>query len=53
MADLNVKRDVVDITFDLRSGVPKSALKYSLLITEWTERKIQIYLNFSNPEAVS
>lgn len=30
MADLNVQRDIVDITFDLRSGVPKSALKYSL-----------------------
>ena len=30
MADLNVQRDIVDITFDLRNGIPKSALKYSL-----------------------
>ena len=52
MAELNVQK-IVDISFDLRSDIPKSALKYSLEITQWTERGVEIYMNFSNPEAVS
>ena len=53
MSDLNVQRDIVDMSFDLRSGIPKQALKYSLALSQWTERKIEVQLNFSNPEAVS
>lgn len=53
MADLNVQRDIVDISFDLRSGVSKSALKYNLEITDWTPNKIEVLMNFSNPGAVS
>ena len=53
MADIYVERDIVNITFALKSSLPKTALEYHLQIVDWTEDKIVVFMNFTNPGAVS
>jgi len=53
LEELNVTRDVLDFQYSLKSNIDKSQINYDLIITEWTSRGMTLYINFTEPLAVS
>lgn len=53
MSEIDVSRDIMDITFSLNSDVNVSDIKYTLDIVKWTEDELSVFANFSNPLLIS
>jgi len=53
LAELDVARDVVDVKFVSKNGEENDKLEYFLVIEEWTADNLKIFVNFTNPGAVS
>jgi len=53
LQELDVARDVVDIKFVSKNGEDTDKLEYYLSIEEWTENNLKLFVNFTNPGAVS
>ena len=53
MDELDILRDILDITFLSNSDTLPKNFTYKMEIEEWTEEKFDILLNFSDPLAVS
>ena len=51
--ELDVARDVVDVKFVSKNGEESDKFEYFLSIEEWTELNLKIFVNFTNPGAVS
>mmetsp|Transcript_27557 Transcript_27557/g.41856 ORF Transcript_27557/g.41856 Transcript_27557/m.41856 type:complete len:112 (-) Transcript_27557:1939-2274(-) len=50
---LNVQRDVLDISFKLFSEQKLSDIRYSLDLVSWTDERMEVYINFTEPQLVS
>ena len=53
MDELDILRDVVDITFLCNSDTLPNNFSYTSEIEEWNEDKLDLLLNFPEPLAVS
>jgi len=53
LKDIDVTRDVLDLQFTLTSDVSVADVLYTLEITDWGTRKINIFVNFTDPTMVS
>ena len=51
--ELNVTRDVLQFKYRLRSDVDEKRIKFDLVIKNWTTDGMVLWLNFTEPEAVS
>jgi hypothetical protein len=53
LKDIDVARDVLDLQFTLTSDVSVADVLYTLEITDWGTRNVDIHVNFTDPTAVS
>lgn len=53
LKDIDVSRDVLDLQFTLTSDVSVADVLYTLDITDWGTRKVNIFVNFTDPTMVS
>ena len=53
LTDIDVSRDVLDLQFTLTSDVNVADVLYTLEITDWDTRKVNIFVNFTDPTMVS
>ena len=51
--ELDVSRDIVEFKFIMKSDTDEKDLEYYLSLTDWTESSLQVFINFTNPMAVS
>jgi hypothetical protein len=49
VSDISVNRDILDLTFMLKSNVEPDDIKYFLKLEEWTEDYLNVYINFTDP----
>ena len=50
---INITRDVFDISFILKSDIDPKNISYAVEIKEWTEYKVSLAFNFSDPLLIS
>ena len=53
LEELDVARDVADVKIVSNNGVDNDKLAFYLSIEEWTADHLMIFVNFTNPQAVS
>jgi len=54
MSDLDVSRDIVQITFGLNSESTKvTDVRFTLQIIEWEEDHLHVFMNFTDPLQIS
>ena len=51
--EINVARDVVDFQFIVKSDEDPDEIKFFLNIVEWSERSIELFINFTSPLVIS
>ena len=51
--EINVSRDILDFKFVMKSGEDTSNIKYNLIIKDWSEQKLEFFINFTSPLSVS
>ena len=51
--EINVTRDVADVSLVINSDVDPKDIKYFLSITHWTDEGIGIYMNVTTPLLIS
>ena len=51
--ELEVTRDLLELTFIMKSDVDPKEIGYNIILNEWTASHIDIKLNFTNPELLS
>ena len=50
---IDLERDVFGITYVVNSETDLSEISYYIEITEWTDKKMELAINFTNPLVVS
>lgn len=51
--DIDVARDLVDVTFLMKSDVDPASIEYTVALKEWSATDIKFKFNFSNPLLLS
>ena len=44
---MEVGRDVLNLTIDTKSDIDPEEIQFTVNITEWTERDLTLYMNYS------
>lgn len=50
---VNVTRDVLSFKYELRSDIERRRINFDLMITEWNPWGMILWMNFTEPPAVS
>lgn len=50
---VNVTRDVLSFKYELRSDIERKRINFDLMITEWSPWHMILWMNFTDPPAVS
>lgn len=53
MSEIKASRDIFDFRFVLKSDIDPKDIKYTVAITAWEKKSIKIFVNFTNPLAIS
>lgn len=53
MSEIDVNRDILELIFVLNSDQDPNDIEYFLELEDWTEKYLEIRINFTNPLLVS
>ena len=53
LKNLDVNKDIVEVSFYLNSAVDADTIKFSLELISWTSKELKLYINFTNPALIS
>jgi len=53
LSEIDVTRDVMNVDLIINSDVDPANIKYFLSITEWTDKGVNVLMNFTTPLLIS